>query len=83
MSFATDIHSFESGMVNRMRASFDMARRAAATRRVYRTTIDELSSLNQRELDDLGIHRENIRDVAYEAEVERAEPGRVATSRCA
>lgn len=35
--------------------------------RVYRTTLDELSMLSERELNDLGIARGEIRGVAYRA----------------
>ena len=35
--------------------------------RVYRTTLTELSGLNDRELTDLGIHRSSIRSIAYKA----------------
>ncbi len=67
MAFADDIRSFETTLVRRMRASFDMARAMADKRRTYRRTYDELSALSQRDLDDLGIHRTNIRDVARAA----------------
>ena len=67
MAFITDIQNFETGLVDRMRKSFDMVRRNAIRNKVYRTTVDELSSLSQRELDDLGISRESIRDIARDA----------------
>lgn len=35
--------------------------------RTYRRTVDELESLNDRELSDLGIHRSMIRGIAYRA----------------
>ena len=53
--------------MDRMRKSFDMARRNAVRNKVYRTTYEELSALSQRDLDDLGIARESIRDIAREA----------------
>ncbi len=67
MAFITDIQNFETGLVDRMRKSFDMARRNAVRNKVYRTTYEELSALSQRDLDDLGIARESIRDIAREA----------------
>lgn len=67
MAFTTDIQSFESGLIRRMRTSFDQLRAASRKRRLYRQTFGELTALNQRELDDLGIARENIRDIAYQA----------------
>jgi len=52
-------------------ARFAELRAAMSTRfaqhRAYRTTLSELQSLSARELDDLGIHPENIRDVARQA----------------
>ncbi|MDJ0826735.1 MAG: DUF1127 domain-containing protein [Rhodobacter sp.] len=67
MAFATDIQSFEAGLVRRMRSAFDDARTAAGKRRIYRTTLSELNALTQRELDDLGISRVSIPDIAREA----------------
>ncbi|MBS1303831.1 DUF1127 domain-containing protein [Loktanella sp. SALINAS62] len=40
---------------------------AAAKRRVYRTTLTELSALSNRELADLGIARSMIKGIAIEA----------------
>lgn len=40
---------------------------ARARRAVYRQTVAELSSLSNRELDDLGIHRSMITRIATEA----------------
>lgn len=35
--------------------------------RVYRTTLNELAMLTDRDLSDLGLHRSNIREIALEA----------------
>ena len=43
------------------------AKEAAERRRVYKTTVMELSSLSDRDLTDLGIARGNIYDLAREA----------------
>ncbi|MAQ36084.1 hypothetical protein BMI91_02300 [Thioclava sediminum] len=40
---------------------------ALARRKVYRQTLNELRSLNSRELNDLGLHSSMITRVAYEA----------------
>ena len=37
-----------------------------AKKRMYRTTVKELSALHARELADLGIHRSQIKAIAYE-----------------
>lgn len=67
MAFANDIRNFEAGLVQRMRDAFEQSRRNAAARKVYRQTYAELSTLSQRELDDLGIARANIDEIAREA----------------
>lgn len=38
-----------------------------ATRRIYRTTLTELSALSGRELADLGIHPTEVKRIAWEA----------------
>ena len=35
--------------------------------RTYRTTLNELAMLTDRELTDLGMHRSDIREIAFEA----------------
>ena len=50
-----------------MRTSFDEARRQYRMHQTYRRTYDELSALGERELDDLGLARGDIPDVAREA----------------
>ncbi len=35
--------------------------------RMYRATLNELQHLGDRELDDLGLHRSQLRAVAYDA----------------
>jgi uncharacterized protein YjiS (DUF1127 family) len=67
MTFVNEIRSFEAGLVNRMRASFDELRAEAARRRVFRETVAELDALTDRDLDDLDISRLQIRDIAREA----------------
>lgn len=42
-------------------------RRGLADYRLYRETLEELQSLNDRELRDLGISRLSIRDIARES----------------
>jgi uncharacterized protein YjiS (DUF1127 family) len=52
------------GLIDRVRGVIaDLAERAARAK-VYRTTMNELSG---RELADLGIHRSEIKRIAYEA----------------
>ncbi|MFS4582616.1 DUF1127 domain-containing protein [Phaeobacter sp. C3_T13_0] len=49
------------------RAVFDELKGKIARYRLYRQTIDELSTLSGRELADLGLSRSMLRSVAYEA----------------
>ena len=46
---------------------FNAAAARHATRRVYKTTLNELQSLSNRELADLGLHRSELTRVAWEA----------------
>ncbi|MGR3503678.1 DUF1127 domain-containing protein [Pseudaestuariivita sp.] len=48
-----------AGLVERMRTAWTQYR-------VYRTTLNELQELSARELDDLGLHRSMLRQVAHE-----------------
>lgn len=45
----------------------DQIRQALAKRKVYRATLSELSALSDRDLNDLGISRSNIKRLALEA----------------
>ena len=40
-------------------------------RRVYKRTLNELSALSNRELADLGLHRSQLRGIAWQAANER------------
>ncbi len=46
---------------------FARARKAIADYRVYRSVLDELTRLSERELADLGISHLSLRDVARQA----------------
>ncbi|MEM6372738.1 MAG: DUF1127 domain-containing protein [Pseudomonadota bacterium] len=46
---------------------FDAAAARQATRRVYNTTLRELDALDNRELADLGMHRSELKRIAWEA----------------
>ena len=45
----------------------DQIRKALTKRKVYRATLSELSALTDRDLNDLGIPRSNIKRLAMEA----------------
>ncbi len=61
-TFRSDAASTDGtlGPVARLRAWF-------TDWQLYRATLDELQSLNDRELADLGLSRHSIRDIAYES----------------
>ena len=67
MTYVNTTHSYEIGLIQRLRNALDLIRASAAQRRVYNTTVRELAALGDRDLADLGIHRSNIRAIAYEA----------------
>lgn len=46
---------------------FGRARKAVADYKLYRQTLNELDSLSNRELRDLGLSRFSVRQVAYDA----------------
>ncbi|MCG6904212.1 MAG: DUF1127 domain-containing protein [Rhodobacter sp.] len=67
MASTTALHGFETGIIARIRASVHRARINNEKRRDFNRTYAELSKLTNRELDDLGIGRANIADVARSA----------------
>lgn len=67
MAFVNDIRHFEAGILARLRELRETLADRMIRRRVYRTTVNELSNLSTRELADLGINPSQIRSIAYEA----------------
>ncbi len=63
MALATEIRSTETGLGQ----IFAALRETLARRKVYRQTLNELKSLSERELNDLGMHRSMLTRVALEA----------------
>ena len=70
MTFLTD-NASNATLMERLMATASSAFAAAATRqakrRVYSTTLTELSALSNRDLADLGIARSEVRRIAWEA----------------
>ncbi|MBE9637748.1 DUF1127 domain-containing protein [Salipiger mangrovisoli] len=64
----TDIHSLpttsDRGGLGRMIARFKIAR---SRRAEYHRVVRELDAYSDRELADIGFHRTNIRDIAWQA----------------
>jgi uncharacterized protein YjiS (DUF1127 family) len=67
MTYANTTQSYGITFSQRLRNTLDVMRASAAQRRVYNTTVRELVALSDRDLADLGIHRSNIRAIAYAA----------------
>ncbi|QIE43275.1 DUF1127 domain-containing protein (plasmid) [Rhodobacteraceae bacterium SC52] len=63
----TDITRFESGFAQRFQSIAEALRTQRARRSIYRRTFDELSMLNDRELNDLNISRADIATIARQA----------------
>ena len=55
------------GLTRTALSALDALRARIVARRIYRTTVSELSRLSVRELDDLGISRGDIARIAREA----------------
>lgn len=67
MAYSTDLSHAQSGLTGWMAASVNALRTRMEKRRVFRTTMNELGSLSNRELADLGLHRSMLRRVAWQA----------------
>ncbi|PIL18207.1 hypothetical protein P775_20835 [Puniceibacterium antarcticum] len=68
MAYATNINTASQGAAaSRFSAVLNTLRTGMAKRKLYRNTLNELQSLNDRELADLGLHRSMLRRIAYEA----------------
>ena len=67
MAYATHTHAGSLSLLARFAEIREHAAEAYAAWRVYRTTVNELSELGDRELNDLGISRAQIRAIAMEA----------------
>ncbi len=64
MSYTSTINV---GLADRIRGFFAELGERSRRAQTYRTTFNELNALSGRELADLGIHRSEIKRVAYEA----------------
>ncbi|SPF78288.1 DUF1127 domain-containing protein [Pseudoprimorskyibacter insulae] len=70
MAYSTELSQAQSGLTGWMASLVTALRIRFEKRRVYRTTLNELSSLSTRELADLGLHRSMLRRVAWQAAYE-------------
>lgn len=67
MTYSTTSSVRTAGLRDRLSAFFAAIAEGAQRRRVYNSTVRELSQLSDRELADLGVHRSSISTVAAEA----------------
>lgn len=67
MTSVTDTFAFGSTLGQRFAKLRSHYAASAAQRKVYRDTLRELEGLTDRDLADLGMHRANIKSVAYQA----------------
>lgn len=67
MAFTNDISRVETGIAHRIDSIMTVLRTQRARRVAYRRTYDELATLNDRELNDLGIARTDIPTIARQA----------------
>lgn len=67
MAYTTEIHGAHADIPHRIAATFKSVTMRVASYRLYRKTVNELSALSSRELDDLGLSRSMIKRTALEA----------------
>lgn len=67
MAYITTSRAPGISLIERIQNFRAVAADKAAKRKVYRTTVHELSALSNRDLADLGIHRSAIKSLALEA----------------
>ncbi|PTX54075.1 uncharacterized protein DUF1127 [Litoreibacter ponti] len=66
MAYNSNVRTAPSILERLVSYKDDLATRYAQYR-VYKTTLDELRTLSNRELADLGLSRANLKSIAYEA----------------
>jgi len=67
MAYATDIRAYGASLGQRVSELRAATADRFAKYSVYRTTLNELDALNDRDLSDLGISRSMIKGIAIEA----------------
>ncbi|WP_163851106.1 DUF1127 domain-containing protein [Pseudooceanicola aestuarii] len=66
MTMMTDTHSAAAPQAGLFSRAYAAIADRLARRAVFNKCMDELASLSNRELADLGLHRSMIRSIAYE-----------------
>jgi uncharacterized protein YjiS (DUF1127 family) len=67
MAYASTIQTSDTANLGRITAAVKEIAFRVSRYRIYRTTLNELGALSNRELADLGLSRANLRSIAYEA----------------
>lgn len=67
MSTFNEVNTYRASVSNRFSGFIGGFSARFAQYRTYRRTLDELESLTDRELSDLGISRHSLRSIAYRA----------------
>ena len=67
MAYAHNAHATRPSLADRLSAVYTDAVDAWGRYKLYRNTLNELSSLSDRDLYDLGLHRSEIGRVALDA----------------
>ena len=67
MAALTHTENRDATLMGRLHAWTDDVRLRVERFRVYRQTLSEMGALNNRELADLGLHRSELRRVAFQA----------------
>lgn len=70
MAVLTQSSAPQVPFLDRIQVRIDDVRARLAQYRVFRQTLNELGALSNRELADLGLHRSQVRRLAYEAAYE-------------
>ncbi len=67
MAYVNATRSSQISLLSRVLAATSGITAALRQRQVYLATLRELNTLSDRDLNDLGIHREMVSEIAYEA----------------
>ncbi len=71
MTFVNDIRHFEADVLSRVGSAARSFGEGFEKRRQFKNTVRELSALEDRDLDDLGVNRCDIREIAYRSIFEK------------
>ncbi|MBT0956227.1 DUF1127 domain-containing protein [Alphaproteobacteria bacterium KMM 3653] len=67
MANAFALDRIAPGYTDKFQRAFARYQANRELKKAYRATLNELQELSNRELSDLGMHRSNLRSIAYQA----------------